>query len=92
MTIDRYVPPAPPAPNDGLPLMLPLPPRDGLMRIKFIGKFSLTDAWSSETLVAFAKRYARAALVAQDMEVHVLRTERDALKAELDQLRGHGSR
>lgn len=88
MTIQGYTPPPPVDPADaGLPPRPELPTRDGLMRIKFIGRFTLTDAWGSEALIQFGKRWARAALAMQDVEIHVLTTERDALKAELDELR-----
>lgn len=91
MTIERYVPPAPPEPNDGLPPMLPLPEREGRMQIKFLGRSSFIDAWSSEGLVKFAKKYARACCAALDVEIDVLKTERDALKQRLDELLGADS-
>lgn len=88
MVIERYVPAAEPVPSDGLPPMPALPPRDGVMAARFIGKPIQVDAWNSESLVRLAKTYGRACLVSQDMEIHVLKTERDALRAELDELRG----
>lgn len=87
MTIARYVPPAPPAPNDGLPPMLNLPPRDGQYTWTFIGRRAYADAWGSETVVDFAKRYGRVCLATRDLEVAALEAERDSLKAEIERLR-----
>lgn len=87
MTIQRYVAPAPTESADGLAPMLPLPAADGRMQILFIGKRSFVDAWSSETLIKFSRAYARTCCAALDIEIDVLKTERDALKAQLDELR-----
>lgn len=86
MVIERYVPPAPPAIADGLAPMLPLPPRDGEIPVRFLGKPSRVDGWSSESLVKFAKTYARTCCVALDLEIDVLKVERDALRNRLQEL------
>lgn len=88
MTIARYTPNADPISSDGLAPMPPMPPRDGTIRTSFIGKQIQVDAYCSDSLVTFAKTYARTCLVAQDMEIDVLKTERDALLAQLKELRG----
>jgi hypothetical protein len=87
MVIERYVPVAEPEPSDGLPPMLALPPRDGVMSAKFVGRPIQVDAWSSEALVKFAKLYARTCCVALDIELDLVKAERDALAAELARLR-----
>lgn len=88
MIIERYVPASEPVPSDGLAPMPALPPRDGVIAANFIRKPIQVDAWNSESLVRFTKTYARTCLVAQDMELDVLRSERDALRAQLNELRG----
>lgn len=86
MFIERYMVPPEKAPADGLPPMPALPPRDGFIRTQFIGKQINVDGWSSESLVAFAKQYGRTCAAALDVEIDVLKVERDALKARLDEL------
>lgn len=71
---------------DGLPPMPPLPPADW-QRPKRVARLVVdVDAYSGETLCNYARRYARTCLVAQDMEIDVLKAERDALKQRLDEL------
>lgn len=88
MVIERYVPPAPPAIADGLPPMIALPAADGRMQITFIGKRSFVDAWSSESLIRFARQFGRTCAAALDVEIAVLKAERDALKTRLDEIEG----
>jgi hypothetical protein len=87
MIIERYVPAAEPAPSDGLPPMLALPPRDGVMAAMFIGKRIQVDAWMSESIVKFAKGYARTSCVALAIELDAVKAERDALAAEVARFR-----
>lgn len=86
MVIERYMPAAEPARDDGLPPMLALPARDGRMPIKFIGRSSHIDGWGSETVISFARTYGRTCAAALDIEIAVLKVERDALKARLQEL------
>jgi hypothetical protein len=86
MVIERYVPPAPPE-TDGLPPLPSLPPRDGTIPTKLIGKRIYVDAWARDSINSFAKGYARTCCAALDVEIDVLKTERDGLKAELERLR-----
>ena len=88
MVIERYVPAAAPAINDGLPPMPPLPERDGRMPIKFIGRASHIDAWGSETVIQFARQYGRACAASLDIEIDVLKVERDALRTRLLEVTG----
>lgn len=92
MTIQRYIPPAPAEPPDGLEPMLQLPTPDGQVSYMFLGRRSHMDGYIPASLIAFAKKYARTCCAALDIEIDVLKTERDALKTALDELRGHGSR
>ena len=88
MVIERYVPAAEPARNDGLPPMPALPARDGRMPIKFIGRSSHIDAWGSETVITFARQYARTCAAALDVEIGVLKVERDTLRSRLLEVTG----
>lgn len=81
-----------PLADDGLPPLPPLPRADCLRPKRVVRLMTDVDAYFGETVCNYARGYARTCLVAQDMEIHVLKSERDALKAELDELRGHGSR
>lgn len=81
-----------PMADDGLPAMPRLPRADWQRPKRVVGLVVDVDAFSGETLCNYARGYARTCLVAQDMEIHVLKVERDALKAQLDELRDHGSR
>lgn len=75
-----------PMADDGLPAMPPLPRADWA-RPKRVARLVVdVDAYSGETLCSYARGYARTCLVAQDMELDVLKTERDALKQRLDDL------
>jgi len=78
--------------DDGLPPLPQLPPGDWQLPKKVVGLRMHVNAYSGATVCGLMRTYARTCLVAQDMEIHVLTTERDALKAELDELRGYGSR
>ena len=78
--------------DDGLPPMPQLPPGDWQMPKRVVGLRMGTDAYSAASVCSIARNYARTCLVAQDMEIHVLTAERDALKTQLDELRGNGSR
>ena len=73
-------------PADGLPALQAMPPRDGTIGTRFIGKPIRVDAWCIEAVQGYAKQYGRTCAAALDLEIHVLRTERDALKARLDEL------
>lgn len=88
MHIERYVPAAPPALDDGFPPVPCLPPRDGQIPIKFLGRPSHIDAWGSETVIAFARQYGRTCVADLDIEVAALTAERDVLMARLDELQG----
>ncbi len=88
MVIERYVPPAPPVIADGLAPMLSLPPRDGEIPVRFLGKSTRVDGWSSESLVKFAKTYARTCCATLDVEIDVLKAELDALRTRLLEVTG----
>ena len=94
MTIQGWRAPDPHAEpaSDGLPAMQPLPAPDGKMQSTFIGKRTFINAWHSESVVAIAKTYARTCCAALDIEIDVLKTERDGLKAQLDELRAERAR
>jgi len=62
MVIERYCPPPIVERDPGLPPLPELPPPDGTMSGMFIGKRVRVGAYSGETLIAFARAYARLAL------------------------------
>jgi hypothetical protein len=72
--------------KDGLPPLPVMPPHSGLMRRKVVGRFMTTDGWDAQALCDFAKLYGRTCATALDTEIAVLKAERDALKAQLDEL------
>jgi len=88
MMIHRYIPDVP---ADGLPTLPDLPPPDGSMSTKFIGKRISVDGWARDAMKSFAKSYARTCMAARDLEIDALKVERDALKTALDELKAaHG--
>lgn len=77
-----------PLADDGLPPMPPLPRADW-QRPKRVVRLTIdVDAFSGESMCLYARSYARTCLVAQDMEMHVVKAERDALKSRLDEILG----
>ncbi len=88
MVIERYVPPAPSAQNDGLAPMPALPAADGKLAIRFIGRRSYIDGFGSETVIGFARTYARTCCATLDVEIDVLKAERDALRNRLLEVTG----
>lgn len=72
--------------NDGLPPMLPLPDADGRIYIEFVRKRVPANAFLEATVIAFARRYGATCAAAVDMELAVVKAERDALQGRLNEL------
>lgn len=77
--------------DDGLPAMPPVPPGDWLLPKRVAGFRTEVPAYNGETLCSYARGYARTCCAALDIEIDVLRAERDSLKTRLDDLRGVAS-
>lgn len=81
----------PPLADDGLPAMPPMPHADWQLPKRVAGFRTEVPAFNGETLCTYARGYARTCCAALDVEIDVLRAERDSLKTRLDDLRGGAS-